>query len=94
MITSSTFSSVILRGCPGRGSSNNPSTPNSTNRRRHKLLHVAVHAHPLRDLGVALPSAAASTIRARHDSAAATVRRRVHLSNTPAPPGRGRSPQQ
>jgi hypothetical protein len=36
-ITASTCASVILRGWPGRGSSNNPSTPRERNLSRHLL---------------------------------------------------------
>ena len=35
--TASTWASLILRGCPGRGSSSNPSTPCATKRSRHLL---------------------------------------------------------
>ncbi len=35
VITSSTIASVIVRGCPGRGSSTRPSSRSASNRRRH-----------------------------------------------------------
>ena len=43
-MTCSTMSSVILRGCPGRGSSINPSSRLSANRVRH--LPTATRLHP------------------------------------------------
>ena len=78
----STVSSPISRGRPTRGSSSSPSTPVSTQRRRH--LPTVAGLQPSRSaIAVsAAPSAAASTILARSASACDTVCRRVQRSNT------------
>ena len=80
-ITSSSLASVILRGCPGRGSSAEPSKRCTAKRLRH--LRTELTAIP-RSRAISLlfgPSAAASTIRDRNASACALVRRRSHASN-------------
>src|SRR5271166_1795524 len=43
--TRSTSASAILRGCPGRGSSSSPSTPESRNRRHHFADRLQTHLH-------------------------------------------------
>ncbi len=67
----STCSSVTLRGSPGRGSSSNPSTPNSMNLRRHLPTVDRVIPRPSATAVLLLPSTQASTIRARNASACA-----------------------
>ena len=80
-ITSSTCSSVMVRGRPGRGSSVNPSRRCSTNRERH--LPATLRWIPnSRAISVLLrPSAANNTTRDRSANACALVRRRVHDSS-------------
>ena len=80
VITSSTLASVILRGCPGRASSNRPSSPNSTNRPRHNATVLRCTPSRLATSVLLWPAAQPSTIRARCDNAA-DVRRRVHACN-------------
>jgi hypothetical protein len=64
-ITSSTFASVILRGCPGRGSSNSPSNRSARNRSRH-FATVLRWTHNSRQISPVLrPSAHSNTIRER-----------------------------
>jgi MoxR-like ATPase len=81
VITASTCSSETVRGRPGRGSSNNPSSRSVTNRDRH--LRALLNAIPSRSaIAVVLnPSAAASTIRDRTASAFALFARRDQATN-------------
>jgi hypothetical protein len=80
-ITSSTLSSVIVRGRPGRGSSTSPSRRCTTNRLRH--LRAELTSIPNRAAISVLfrPSAALSTIRERVASACALVWRRDQRSS-------------
>ena len=81
-ITSSTLASVIVRGCPGRGSSVSPSKRCSANRLRHLRHRVALRPRVARrSRCCSSPSAASNTIRERSASACALVRRRDHDSN-------------
>ena len=80
-ITSSTCSSVIVRGRPGRGSSGSPSRRCSAKRARHV---AAIPREMPRRSPISVffrPSAANNTIRDRCASACALVRRRAHASN-------------
>ena len=74
-ITSSTCPSVIVRGCPGRGSSDSPSRRYSANlpRRFAAMFRWTPNCSAISVLF--RPSAAASTIRERCASARALVRR-------------------
>src|SRR5674476_476268 len=76
--TSSTWSTPITGGRPGRGSSRSPSRRSSTNRARH--LPTVPAAHPTRAATVLLstPSAHASTIRERNANACDDFARRDH----------------
>src|SRR5215216_3752465 len=79
--TSSTCSSVIVRGRPGRGSSVSPSSRRSAKRLRH-LVTIGRVTPSRWAISVFLsPSAAASTIRDRCANPWALVRRRAHASN-------------
>src|SRR6266702_2414143 len=73
--TSSTLSSLIFRGAPGRSSSTRPSSRRTTNRDRH--LPTVGRDTPSRPATSALdsPSAHASTIRQRNANACALLRR-------------------
>src|SRR6266567_1709662 len=73
--TSSTLSSLIFRGAPGRSSSTRPSSRRTTNRDRH--LPTVGRDTPSRPATSALdsPSAHASTIRHRNANACALLRR-------------------
>ncbi len=64
-ITCSTWSSVICRGVPGRGSSYNPSSRSRTNRPRHLQTVVCDMRSRLATVLLSCPSAHVSTIRAR-----------------------------
>ena len=80
VITCSTWVSVIVRGRPGRGSSDRPSSRWRTNRPRHLVtVWGQIPSCSATALFVA-PSAQASTIRARKASAWALVRRRAQRS--------------
>ena len=78
VITSSTCSSAIVRGRPGRSSSDSPASRLATNRPRH--LVTVCGQIPSRSATSLLvtPSAHASTIRARSAKACAVLARRVH----------------
>jgi hypothetical protein len=65
MITSSTCSSVIVRGRPGRGSSTSPSRRCAANRLRHVITIGRVTPSRAAISVFFNPSAAASTIRER-----------------------------
>jgi hypothetical protein len=80
-ITSSTCSSVIVRGRPGRGSSVSPSSRCSAKRPRH-LVTIGLVTPSRAAISVFFrPAAAASTIRARCARPCALVRRRAHASS-------------
>lgn len=82
VITSSTCSSVIFLGAPGRGSSDSPSSLETWNRPRHLR---TVSRDTFRSAATAVidvPSALASTIRDRNASACDVFRRRAHPSRT------------
>ena len=76
--TASTASSVNLRGAPGRGSSESPSSRLAMNRDRHlpTMSRDTPSRAATRVLGV--PSAHANTIRARDASACDDFARRAH----------------
>jgi hypothetical protein len=80
----STCSSVTVRGHPGRGSSNSPSSRRSLKRLRHFV--TVGREIPSRSAisPFAAPCAAASTIRERNANACAVLRRRDHASNRPS----------
>ena len=79
--TSSTCSAVIDAGRPGRGSSTNPSSRDSTNRRRHlPTVGCDTRSRAATSL-LDRPSAQANTIRDRNASACADLRRRAHRVN-------------
>ncbi|GLY55225.1 hypothetical protein Lesp01_88800 [Lentzea sp. NBRC 102530] len=80
-ITTSTCSSEVVRGRPGRASSSNPSTRSITNRERH---FATVPRCTPNSAAISLfepPSAHHNTIRARNASACAVFRRRAQPSN-------------
>ena len=81
-ITSSTLSSLIVRGRPGRGSSSRPSSRWAANRDRHVI--AILRDTPSRSaISVFfMPSATSNTICARCASACALDRRRAHASNS------------
>ena len=82
VITSSTCSSVIVRGAPGRGSSDKPSSREAWNRDRH-LRTVSRDTFSSAATAVTdAPSAQANTIRERCASACDVLRRRAHPSRT------------
>ena len=81
-ITSSTCSSVIFRGCPGRGSSASPSSRAATNRARHLPTICGVTPSLAATSLFAVPSAHASTIFDRSASACALFGRRAQRSRT------------
>jgi hypothetical protein len=80
--TSATFSSVTVRGAPGRGSSRSPSSRRSAKRRRQ--VATVMRATPRRSTIARLlkPSAASSTISARTASPRATFRRRRRAASS------------
>src|SRR4051794_27226565 len=80
-ITCSTCSSVILRGCPGRGSSTSPSSRRSTNRWRHLPTVCGVTRSRRATAWLVSPAAQPSTIRDRNASACALDGRRAHRSS-------------
>jgi hypothetical protein len=77
-ITSSTRSSVTVRGAPGRGSSDNPSRRRSTNRARHLPTVAVVTENRSATTMFGSPRAQASTIRDRSANACDDVGRRAH----------------
>ena len=80
-ITSSTCSSETRRGAPGRGSSNSPSSPSATNRRRHLPTVAACTPNSAATAPLLSPSAQRNTIRARNANACAVFGRRAHRSS-------------
>jgi hypothetical protein len=79
-IPRSTWSSVIVRGRPGLGSSNNPSRRSSMNRARHLVTVLRETLNSAATRVFAAPSAQASTIRDRNANAWDVFRRRVQPS--------------
>jgi hypothetical protein len=75
--TSSTCSSAIVRGRPGRGSSDRPSSRSRTNRPRHLATVCGQISNRSATATLVAPSAHASTIRARNANACALIRRRA-----------------
>ncbi len=73
--TSSTCSSVIVRGAPGRGSSDKPSRREAWNRDRHLRTVSRDTFRPAATAVTDAPSAQASTIRERCASAWDVLRR-------------------
>jgi hypothetical protein len=82
VITPSTCSSVILRGAPGRGSSDNPSNLWDANRDRHLLTVFRETPNTCATSPFEAPSAHASTIRDRKANACDVFRRRDHPTST------------
>ena len=80
-ITSSTCSSVIVRGAPGRGSSANPSSRFSTNRRRHIPTVCGQTPKSAATCLLVLPAAQPNTIRHRCANACEDFARRAHRCN-------------
>ena len=81
--TSSTRSSRIDGGRPGRGSSSRPSSRAATNRDRHRFTAVTLTPRSAATCLFEMPSAHASTIRARIARNCAVFARRAHrLSST------------
>ncbi len=81
-ITSSTLSSPILRGAPGRGSSNRPSRRWTTKRRRHLPTVAWLTPSLAATSWLVAPLAAARMMRARRASACEVLRRFVSRSRT------------
>jgi len=79
-ITCSTWSSAIVRGRPGRGSSARPSSRSRTNRPRPLATVCGQIPSRVATATLVAPCAQASTIRARKASAWALVRRRAQRS--------------
>jgi hypothetical protein len=77
-MTSSTLSSRIDGGRPGRGSSTRPSRRLARNRRRHRATVFSVTRSSAATFLLSLPSAQASTILARSASACELFARRAH----------------
>jgi len=67
--TSSTCSSEMRRGAPGRGSSSSPSSPSATNRRRHLPTVAACTPSSEATAPLLSPAAQRNTIRARDANA-------------------------
>ena len=80
-ITSSTWSTLIERGRPGRSSSSRPSRRCSMNRRRHFETVLAEHRNCSATILLSWPSAQASTILQRSANACADVARRASRVN-------------
>ena len=76
----STCSSVIVRGAPGRGSSNKPATRWAMKRRRQRPTVRRVTRASIATTVSGFPVVHASTIRARCASACAVVGRRAQRS--------------
>jgi hypothetical protein len=74
--TSATFSSLTVRGAPGRGSSSKPSRRCAANRLRQAATVTRVMLSRSAIAMLLVPSAVSSTISARRASARATFRRR------------------
>ena len=77
-MTSSTLSSRIDGGRPGRGSSASPSSRCAANRRRHLLTVIGSTRSSAAACLFVAPSAQASTILARSASAWPVLARRTH----------------
>ena len=80
--TSAIFSSPILRGAPGRGSSARPSSRLAANRLRQVATVTRVTPSCSAIARLVVPSAARSTISARIASARDIFRRRVRASSS------------
>ena len=76
-MTSSTLSSKIDGGRPGRGSSARPSSRSSMNLRRHRVTVPGVTRRSAATCLFGVPCAQASTILARSASACAVLARRA-----------------
>src|SRR5437667_7376132 len=81
IITASTWSSLMRRGAPLRGSSNNAATPPATNRDRHLPTVVFVRRNSRATWLLEQPSLHRNTISARTASPWAVLRRVVQRSN-------------
>ena len=81
VITSSTLSSRIDGGRPGRGSSVSPSHRRAANRRRHLLTVAGSTRRSAATCLFVIPSAHASTILARSASAWLLLARRAHRTS-------------
>src|SRR5881398_3242187 len=80
-MTISTWSSLMRRGAPLRGSSNNAATPPATNRDRHLPTVVFVRRSSRATWLLKQPSLHRNTIAARTASPWAVLRRVVQRSN-------------
>ena len=79
--TSSTWSSLTVRGRPGRGSSTNPSNRSAANRARHFVTVGRLTPNRCAISTLLSPRAQANTIRARCANPAAVCRRRAQRSS-------------
>jgi len=82
LIVSAISSSPILRGAPGRGSSNNPSRRNPANRCRHRPTRCKSTPSRAAMAVFVRPSAANRIMRARSATACAVLCRRTSLSSS------------
>ncbi len=80
--TSSTRSSEMTRGRPGRGSSDSPSSRSARNRERHFDTVARDKPNSTATSPIVPPSAHRNTIRARDAKACAVFRRHDHPVNT------------
>src|SRR5579863_1156288 len=81
VITSSTSSSVMVRGAPGRGSSNSPSSRFTRKRSRHLQTVAPVIRNFLATAPLLKPSSQPSTMRARIAKAWADFGRRASIAS-------------
>src|SRR6266851_5710413 len=79
--TSSTWASVMVRGTPGRGSSDSPSSRSRRKRARHLLTVLRLTPSRAATARLLPPCAQASTIRARRARPCAVLRRLTQFSN-------------
>src|SRR5216684_1657579 len=79
--TSSTWASVMVRGTPGRGSSDSPSSRSRRKRARHLLTVLRLTPSRAATARLLPPCAQASTIRARRARPCAALRRLTQFSN-------------
>jgi hypothetical protein len=73
---------VIVRGRPGRGSSDNPSSRSAKNRERHFDTMFRDTPTASATSPIVPPSALRNTIRARNANACDVFRRRAHPAST------------
>jgi len=72
----------MVRGRPGRGSSDSPSNRSTRNRERHFDTVPRDNSSSCATSEMVPPSAHANTIRARNANACAVFRRRAHPTST------------